>query len=233
MTGDAQPPEAAPRGGAGAPEPRGAPRSEIARSAALRRSQPPSVAPWAATARGTAAPRAGEGAGGAEYAAAARELQTKVKTLWKTAVSVVATRYADDAEAKRILSQLLDVPNASEEVLRIVLATTADRGSRMSLDTREREPRGGQAAAAPIPRSPAAAGGAAEEAAPRGPGTRAQTDARRADAHAAPTSYVAAAAGGTAGPDISSVETHAGAAEFGPDGVLLADSPLAFEEEGL
>ena len=47
------------------------------------------------------------------------EVKDKVVDLWKTSVSVVATRYSDDPEARKMLSQMLDVSNVSEEMLRL------------------------------------------------------------------------------------------------------------------
>ena len=54
------------------------------------------------------------------------EVQEKISMLWKTSVSVVATRYSDDPEARRILSQLLDVSNVSEEMLRLIMSAPED-----------------------------------------------------------------------------------------------------------
>lgn len=199
-----------------------------------------SVAPWA---HGGASMGSREGtAHNAGYVAAARDFKGKVKLFWKTAVSIVATRYADDVEAKRILSQLLDVPNASEEVLRIILA--ADRGPRTSSETSA----GIRGADAGSPMPTLASDGTEDEAAGVSL-SQSESDLGRSDCEtgveeshqAAPRrdtdeSRTNSASGGfevhkdnarrVTSSIISSlgVETAAGAAEFGPDGLLLADS---------
>ena len=58
------------------------------------------------------------------------EVRDKVVELWKTSVSVVATRYSDDPEARKMLSQMLDVSNVSEEMLRLVMSSPSSSKSK-------------------------------------------------------------------------------------------------------